>query len=101
MNSGSLNSIQICKGALMISYLLFADDYIIFLRANFTEVGIITSVLQRYELLFGQKINLYKSKVVFNTNVVNPLENALSVELRVRLVDRHHLYLDLPKNCWS
>ncbi|XP_071920640.1 uncharacterized protein [Coffea arabica] len=46
----------------------FADDSLIFGKANSKEASEITRILQVYELASGQKINIEKSAILFSRN---------------------------------
>ena len=48
--------------------MFFADDSLIFCKANSKEASEITRILQIYELASGQKINIEKSAVLFSRN---------------------------------
>lgn len=61
MSSSLLSGIKISQKAPVISHLLFADDSIVFARANAQEAGCVVDILQTFERASGQKINLEKS----------------------------------------
>ncbi|XP_071920705.1 uncharacterized protein [Coffea arabica] len=63
-----LTGIKISKNGPAISHLFFADDSLIFCKANSKEASEITRILQIYELASGQKINIEKSAVLFSRN---------------------------------
>ena len=50
--------------SLMVSHLLFADDTLIFCDANIDQILILRMVLIWFEVVFGLKVNLDKSKLV-------------------------------------
>lgn len=50
----------------------FADDSVLFPRANLKEVGIISSLLKVYENVSSQMINLQKSEFSCSRNVPSP-----------------------------
>ncbi|KAL9675836.1 hypothetical protein QQ045_004044 [Rhodiola kirilowii] len=53
-----LKGVRICRGAPVISHLFFADDSIFFLKATRQNAYRIMQVLEEYETISGQKINL-------------------------------------------
>ena len=63
-----IKGVSICRGAPTISNLMFADDSILFCRANNREVEVINEVLQIYANAMGQCINMEKSSVYFSSN---------------------------------
>ncbi|KAL8136320.1 hypothetical protein V2J09_002321 [Rumex salicifolius] len=56
--SGGIHGVQVCRGGPRISHLLFADDCLIFARANVHEGSILTEIFSVYERASGQKINM-------------------------------------------
>lgn len=47
-NSNKLHGIKLARGTPLISYLLYADNIIIFLKANFQEVTFIKGIFDKY-----------------------------------------------------
>lgn len=60
---GKLHGIAVNRGAPSLSHLFFADDSVLFSRANLREASTLKNILQTYEKLSGQKINIEKSEV--------------------------------------
>ena len=65
---GQIHGVSICKRAPSISHLLFANDSLLFCRANQEEVQAISEVLRTYAACSGQCINFEKSFVYFSSN---------------------------------
>lgn len=74
----------------------FADDSIIFGRANHSEIDIIKKIIQNYEGASGQMINYDKSEISFSASVDPGRANALADLLGARFVDKHGKYLGVP-----
>lgn len=89
-----LYGIHIYQDAPKISHLLFANDCIFFGRATVDDVGVLSSFLQKYEMLSGQKVNFHKSEMIFNPNTSDTLR--LSATIGVHVVASHCIYLGLP-----
>ena len=66
---GVWNPVSISRGGPPITYLCFADDLFIFAEASLDQVDIIKNCLDTFELSFGQKISLEKTKKIFSHNV--------------------------------
>lgn len=58
---GLIKGISIAINAPEISHLLYADDNILFCRANISEAKTIMDILQQYQVISCQRVNLDKS----------------------------------------
>ncbi|KAL9683131.1 hypothetical protein QQ045_014947 [Rhodiola kirilowii] len=65
---GLIEGIKICKNAPIISHLMFADDFMLFIKAEKDAVRWIKDILDRYEAVSGQKVNFRKSEAVCSRN---------------------------------
>jgi hypothetical protein len=65
---GLLSGIPIAQGGITINHLFFADDNLLFCRANLREWGKIQEVLSCYEDASGQKVNRDKTSYFFSRN---------------------------------
>ena len=79
-----------------ISHLLFADDSLLFARANRQECLEVVDLFNKYEEASGQKINYDKSEVSFSRGVNTEQKEELMRLLHMRQVDRHEKYLGIP-----
>lgn len=79
-----------------MNHLLFADDSLLFCRANELECHQITKIFLFYESTPGKKVNLQKSEVCFSHNIKRPIRGKLVALLGVQMVDRHLKYLGMP-----
>lgn len=92
----SLNGLSICRGCPTITHLFFADDSLLFCKANTAECMVLINILNAYEKASGQKINADKSSIFYSPNT--PFENKeeiLSI-LGPMQDTRHTKYLSLP-----
>lgn len=82
---GNLHGAKICRGAPIISHLLFADDCFLFFQANVTEATTIQNILEVYAQASGQHINMQKSEIFFSRNVLDDVKHNISQLLDVRI----------------
>ncbi|CAM8968303.1 unnamed protein product [Rhodiola kirilowii] len=93
---GYMRGVRICRGAPIITHLMFADDCILFLKASRDVIPYVSSLLKSYEEISGQKVNLMKSEVVCSKNVQESVRNAIVDRMGMKIVDAHSSYLGLP-----
>ncbi|XP_075492415.1 uncharacterized protein LOC142530463 [Primulina tabacum] len=93
---GQIHGIKACRGAPSISHLFFADDSMIFFRANANEGQNVKNIIEKYEKASGQAINLSKSGIMFSGNVHNMERTAISQLLEISTVLDTSRYLGLP-----
>ncbi|CAL1413585.1 unnamed protein product [Linum trigynum] len=91
-----LAGIKVAPRAPRLSHLFFADDSYLFLRGNLQECENLIEVLNEYEELSGQRVNLAKSAVCFSRNIVQQDQEFLAAVLGVGAVGVHDKYLGLP-----
>ena len=96
VNRGDIHGIQVCRGAPVVSHLLFANDCFLFCRANVVEAQCLLTILKTYEATSGQEINLSKSEVFFSRNMSGAAQEDLSRIIGVRYVMGTGKYLGLP-----
>ncbi|XP_060963609.1 uncharacterized protein LOC115716507 [Cannabis sativa] len=65
----AVHGIKIAHSATPISHLMFADDTILFARANSNEANKLMECLSTYESWFGQSCSKSKSGVLFSKNM--------------------------------
>ncbi|KAL9667168.1 hypothetical protein QQ045_001517 [Rhodiola kirilowii] len=95
-NMNKIQGVKICRGAPEISHLLFADDSMIFLKADIRNAQNLKQVLKEYELLSGQMINFAKSEIFFNQNVAEELREGICSILGVGQVTKISRYIGPP-----
>ena len=65
-----ISGISICRGCPRVTHLFFADDSLLFCKANNQECQKLIDILQLYKAALGQKINTDKSSVFFSNNTL-------------------------------
>ena len=76
--------------------LIFADDSIVFFKANQQEAERINQILVQYQQASGQLINLDKSEISFSRNTPTDRQNMIQGWMNVKAVDGQSKYLGLP-----
>ena len=80
----------------MVTHLFFADDNLLFCKANNQECQSLADILQLYEATSGQKINAKKSSVFFSNNTPKEKKNEMLNILGPMQDTQHNKYLGLP-----
>ncbi|KAK6164141.1 hypothetical protein DH2020_001005 [Rehmannia glutinosa] len=93
---GFIHVAKICKRAPTVSHLFFADDSMIFGRANEGEITTIKSIISDYSAASGKIVNFEKSEINFSKGVQSNMAETLASCLGVKYVDKHQIYLGLP-----
>lgn len=93
---GHLHGTRVYRKAPSISHLLFADDSLLFCRANADECRLLKDRLNLYERASGQAINYSKSGVFFSANVQETDRRVLRNLLEVQGTLDTSRYLSLP-----
>ena len=95
-SAGRIHGVSICRRALTISHLLFADDSLLFYKASQKEVQVINGILQTYVDASGQCNNMEKSSVFFSNNTPEGMRDWIKVKLAIKKVAKFETYLGLP-----
>lgn len=95
-DSGLLHGISIARGAQPISHLLFADDCYVFFKATIQEARSMKSILELYEKLSRQAINMMKSTVNFSPNTTTDCRQQICNIMQVQETRLPGKYLGLP-----
>ncbi|KAG5523350.1 hypothetical protein RHGRI_035240 [Rhododendron griersonianum] len=91
-----LAGMRINRNCPTLSHIFFADDAILFLKAELKECCVIKGVLEEYGKASGQLINFEKSGVFFSSNM-NDFDKQLCCDfLGVNLLKGDSKYLGLP-----
>ncbi|XP_026415802.1 uncharacterized protein LOC113311168 [Papaver somniferum] len=95
--SGQLTGMKISRSAPKIKHLLFADDCLLFCKANERQVQKLLQVIEQFSSFSGQLINFNKSAVYFSFNLEPEVFQSISGSLKVRYINiSEEEYLGLP-----
>ncbi|CAN1744284.1 Putative ribonuclease H protein At1g65750 [Linum perenne] len=93
---GHLHGVRVCRGAPLVSHLLFADDSFFFFRAEIEEARRMRQLFDQYASASGQLINFEKSGIFFSRSTHTMLQDAISNVLGVYDPFDRGKYLGLP-----
>ena len=87
---------SLCRHGPKLTHLFFADDNLLFCRANSTECSKVMDLLSVYEDVSGQKINKDKTALFFSKSVTKANRQIIKGILGVREIRHYEKYLGLP-----
>ncbi|KAL5856860.1 hypothetical protein ACOSQ3_004318 [Xanthoceras sorbifolium] len=93
---GSLYGIRVARFAPWVSHLLFADDSLIFLKAEEADCRYLKHVLDNYERVSRQAVNYDKSALSFNPNTLPSVMILVGSLFNIGDVSCHNKFLGLP-----
>lgn len=96
MAAGDIKGFSLCQNGPQISHLFFVGDTLLFCKAELREVQVIWSILKKYELASGQKINIDKTNLFFGKSVSILSKNAIKNLLGVPEIKEYERYLGFP-----
>jgi hypothetical protein len=91
-----ITGLPITRGGIRINHLLFADDSLLFCKANVFEWGRIQQLLNMYEKASGQKLNRDKTSIFFSKNTRRATKDHLLSLAGISSTRRYEKYLGLP-----
>ena len=94
--SEAIRGFSLCKNGLKISHLIFADDTLLFCRANKGDLDVIQGILVLYENASGQKLNREKTTLFFSKATSEKRKLEIIEKLGVSEVKEDERYLGLP-----
>ena len=96
--SSNLSVIKVAPSAPMVSHLLFADDSLLFFKANRESALEVKEVLQLYCDASGQQVNMDKSSIHFAKGCHNNVREEIKDILQVHNVSLSEKYLGMPSD---
>lgn len=96
MNVGLWAPIKISRRGPKLSHLFFADDLVLFSKATLANCETISSILEDFCALSGQKASLAKSRVLFSDNTSQDDKPQLSAMLDFPITTQFGKYLGCP-----
>jgi hypothetical protein len=91
-----IDGVRVCRNAPSVSHLLFADDSLIFMKADMTNANSLQQVLDNYCANSGQLVSLSKSSIFFSPNANALLRSEICATLHIDTEALSDKYLGLP-----
>jgi hypothetical protein len=91
-----ITPVEVCARAPGVSHLLFADDTLLFFKANTDEALHVKWVIDAYGKATGQLINNAKCSTLFSPNCPENVQNEIRSILQVQRPEFEAKYLGLP-----
>ncbi|CAM8988566.1 unnamed protein product [Rhodiola kirilowii] len=92
----TLMGVRLSRGIAPVNHLFFADDCLLFLKADMHILTNLKRVLDIYSRVSGQQINLQKSELCGSNNIDEMFKYMLAEYMGMKAVDKHTKYLGLP-----
>jgi ribonuclease HI len=94
--NGYISGLPITRGGTRLNHLFFADDSLLFCKANTLEWLHIQQILEMYEKASGQKLNMAKTSIFFSKNTRREVKEHILSIAGVGSTRRYEKYLGLP-----
>ena len=95
VNEDRIRGYSLCRCGPKISHLFFADDSLLFCRAQISDIQTIQEILELYEKALGQWINKEKKTFFFSKSVSLEVKNSIKNYLGVPEIKEYEKYLGL------
>ncbi|KAK5794098.1 hypothetical protein PVK06_035300 [Gossypium arboreum] len=96
VEEGLWKSMQFSVDGLGLSHLFFADDLVLFCKAELEHARIVKEILTQFCYFSGHKVNNQKSQIYFLAIVDNTVANEIREYLGVIRTDDLGKYLGVP-----
>ncbi|KAG7584818.1 Ribonuclease H domain [Arabidopsis thaliana x Arabidopsis arenosa] len=97
-SNGTLPGIKVARASPPINHLLFADDTMFFCKSSPVCCSTLTRILEQYEKVSGQCINLTKSAITFSSKTSSDTKAKVKDALKINQEGGIGKYLGLPEH---
>lgn len=95
-NMGNLQGLRLAPTSPALTHLLFADDPILFTKAENHEMYELKRILNIFSKASGQRVNLHKSGLIGGRSLANDKKSTLASILGLQVWSNPGLYLGMP-----
>jgi hypothetical protein len=96
VSAGGISPVKICRRAPGVSHLLFADDTLLFFKAESGQAERVKHVIEMYASSTGQLINPSKCFVRFSSLCPEAMQDSIRDILEIQRESFEDKYLGLP-----
>ncbi|MBA0664477.1 hypothetical protein Goklo_004466 [Gossypium klotzschianum] len=96
MEVGNWVPIRLSRTGPAVSHLFFADDLVIFCKAQLDQAILLDSIISQFYEISGHKISVRKSNIFFSKNIGVNVRNQISQLFRFQEVQNLGTYLGVP-----
>lgn len=90
------DKMQASRHGLSFSHVFFAEDLMLFAKANHKNCDVVIEVLDNFCILAGEKVNLKKSKILFSPNVPRRRKRFICRKMGMNATNNLGRYLGFP-----
>ena len=90
---GELMGVPTSKHGPHVNHLFFADDSLLFCKANLTHWNRLTNILKSYEQALRQQLNLEKIAIFFSSNTLREMQEKILGIAGIPSSQRYDTYL--------
>ena len=93
---GKIRGFSLCKRGPKLTHLFFADDSLLFCKANSDECNIILNLLAAYESVSDQKVDISETTLFFSKSTLDDIKEIIKGLLGVQEIQHYEKYFGLP-----
>ena len=93
---GNISGVSMNRNGPAFTHVIYADDIMLFAKANCREVTTLDQCLECYCQWSGQLVNQDKSGLIFSKQVLCDRKRAIKHSLLMKLVPQNAIYLGAP-----
>jgi hypothetical protein len=91
-----IHGIKIVPRAPQVTHILFADDSLLFCRANKVETNNLRDIINRYQSASGQLVNMSRSEIMYSKRVPDTIKEEIAQIMHMQRVEFFSKYLGMP-----